>query len=412
MIVDHAPLTNVNLPDDLRASRHGLIVEYLFNTIKWTIPGLLLLQGCRDRKQMRTAIFCVLALLLLLALQVIRQMPLEYALDGMALQERALRVLDRQVGYHRVDLAMVLAGAPWAFLAARALATNAMTNLGFIAMAGVAFVGLAMTGGRTGYVSWAAAGAVLCALRWRAYLMLAPVAALVVLLALPGTVDRLLQGVDTEALGTSTGSPALDLLSGQALDTNVLTSDRVDVWPYVIQKIKENPFTGYGRRAHQRTGLWMIVYLEKNEVFAHPHNAYLEFTLDNGIIALALVLTFYALVLYKAARLFRDREPLAMAVGGLTIGLVVSFLAACMGAQSLYPTASTVAMWCAMCLTLRLWQIRRNEAAALASPATAPPTAMPAMAAPPPVRPGGVALWPRETRKRLPAGARPSESRN
>jgi O-antigen ligase len=329
------------------------VFDLVFNTLKWIVPGALLIYGCRDREHFRFALICLLVLYFLLAVQVIRSMPLEYALDGEALQERALRVLPRLIGYHRVDLAMILAGAAWIPLAASYMFTSPLPRLGMMGLSGILFLGLVLTGGRTGLISWAAAGFVLCMVRWRHYLLLAPPAVLVVLVALPGVTDRLMQGVET------------DSVQGQMVtevDADTITSGRTKVWPYALAKIRESLWVGYGRRAFVHSGAAVQTYLETDEYFGHPHNAFLEFTLDNGIIGLGLLLAFFGIVLKRSLSLFRDRsDPMAAAVGATGAGLLIAFVAAGLGAQTLYPIQGTVGMWCGIALSLRMWEQRELE---------------------------------------------------
>ena len=51
----------------------------------------------------------------------------------------------------------------------------------------------------------------------------------------------------------------------------------------MIEKIKEAPLFGYGRLAMRRTGLSAFLMEQLGESFPHPHNAYLEQLLDNGV---------------------------------------------------------------------------------------------------------------------------------
>jgi hypothetical protein len=60
----------------LEDSALSLTSEYLINTIKWVIPGLLLYDGCRTRPRIRAAVVCVLGVYLLLGVQVIKWMPI------------------------------------------------------------------------------------------------------------------------------------------------------------------------------------------------------------------------------------------------------------------------------------------------------------------------------------------------
>jgi O-antigen ligase len=148
-----------------------------------------------------------------------------------------------------------------------------------------------------------------------------------------------------------------------------------------------------------RTGVAQEVNRATGEAFGHPHSAYIEFAMDNGVIGLGLVLAFLGMVLFRSVAMFRDRlDPLATSVGGLTIGLVLSFLIAGIGAQTFYPINSTVAMWCSVGLALRLWEERKKVPLATAAVAQSPvevrsivPRARSTSALP---RPAPAALWP------------------
>ena len=58
------------------------VSEYLINTVKWVVPGLLLFDGCRSRSRFLLALFSLLALYFLLGLQVIRWIPPSEAVSG------------------------------------------------------------------------------------------------------------------------------------------------------------------------------------------------------------------------------------------------------------------------------------------------------------------------------------------
>jgi hypothetical protein len=84
--------------------------------------------------------------------------------------------------------------------------------------------------------------------------------------------------------------------------------------------------------------------------------------LDNGIVGFIPVMTFYAVVLFHALRLFRDRRNgLFMAAGGVAAALVLGLLCAAMGSQTFYPVEGTVGMWCAMGVMFRL-SVNRSSA--------------------------------------------------
>ena len=97
----------------------GMIIsENFINTVKWVIPSLLLFDACRTRQRATIALGVILCLYFLLALLVIRYMPFSSINDGATLSARASKITMDNMGYNRVTLSMMLAGASWAVLAA------------------------------------------------------------------------------------------------------------------------------------------------------------------------------------------------------------------------------------------------------------------------------------------------------
>jgi O-antigen ligase len=333
----------------------GIVSEYFVNALKWIVPGLLLFDGCRSRERYSWAVVCTLGVYVLLAIQVIKWMPIDYALSGDQLEARSGKILTREVGYHRVNLSMMLAGASWALFSARTLLRGFWPVLGVAALSAMALFAQSLTAGRTGYATWAIVGLLLCVLRWRRYLLLAPVAAFVIVMAVPGAFERFTQGFGEG-----------DELQGQeAVDQYAVTSGRNLIWPYVIAKIEERPLVGYGRLAMKTTGLQAFLWDEMREAFPHPHNAYLELLLDNGWLGALLVLPFYLVTLKMAFSLFLDsRSPVFVAAGGMTLALVLALLTAAVGSQTFYPREGSVGMWCAIGL---LFRVDRERARAVSS---------------------------------------------
>ena len=167
--------------------------------------------------------------------------------------------------------------------------------------------------------------------------------AILVPLAIPSVGERMLQGFgQTDASG------------GAVTDEHTVTAGRNVIWPFVIDKIGESPALGHGKLAMRRTGLADYVQSQVGDNFGHPHNAYLQWMLDNGVPSLLGLLVFYAIILFFAARLFRDkRSPLFAAVGGVSLSLVLALLVASMGSQTFYPREGAVGMWAAIGLLLR-----------------------------------------------------------
>jgi O-antigen ligase len=195
-----------------------------------------------------------------------------------------------------------------------------------------------------GYVTWGTVGLILCLLRWRKYLLLAPLIPIAVIIALPGVADRMLQGFGgTDATGE------------KFVDEYEVTSGRMLIWPHVIAEIMESPLVGYGREAMVRTGLRDFLWEEYQESFPHPHNAYLQWLLDNGLIGFVLVMAFYIAILARATRLFFDSySEWYTAIGGVTLGLVLALLVASMGSETFYPREAALGLWGAIGLMLRV----------------------------------------------------------
>jgi O-antigen ligase len=325
-----------------------VISENLVNPIKWVIPGLLLFDGCRSRRRLYWGLASVLAVYVVLAVQVIRWMPPSAAVSGGALEKRSNKIIQNEIGYSRVNMSMMLSGASWAILGITFLLKRRRYQVMIWAVALMVAYAQALTAGRMGYVTWGAVGLTLCLLRWRKYALFLPIVPVIITLSLPGVAERMLQGFGQTDV------------SGQAYtDDYELTAGRTLIWPYVFEKIGEAPLLGHGGKAMIRTGIRDYLQNQYAERFGHPHNAYLEWLLDNGIVGFLPLMTFYVLVVVRGARLFCDRRcPDFAAVGAVTLALVLALLAASMGSQSFYPREGSVGTWGAFGLMMRLSVLR------------------------------------------------------
>lgn len=329
--------------------------EHLINAVKWVIPGLLLYDGCRSRSRFCLGLFSLLAVYFFLALLVIRWMPLGTITGGEELTKRSGTILLNEVGYHRVNLAMMLAGAAWAIFAAKGLVKRRSHEMLIIAAGLTVVFALALTGGRTGYGTCMVVGLVIGALRWRKILLLAPLLVAAVTFFVPAAAERMTQGFTSE-----TRDDNAHLYQGayvsDGVDLYTVTAGRNIAWPYVIEKIHEEPWFGYGREAMERTGITAFLWNEFREPFPHPHNAYLQLLLDNGWIGFIPIIIFYLLIVKYSVTLFRDSRSLeCTAVGGVTLSLVTALLVASIGSQTFYPREGVVGMWCAIGLMLRIF---------------------------------------------------------
>jgi O-antigen ligase len=383
----------------LEESVLSLTSEYLVNTVKWVVPGLLLFDGCRTRRRFLMAMGATLGVYVLLGVYVIKWMPLGLLTDGDELQRRALKVLVNEIGLHRVTMSMMMAGASWAIFSTRLLAEKPLHRAAIFLAAATIVLAQALTGGRMGYVTWAFIGVLLLSIRGRGYLLLGPVVVAVVALLVPAARDRLMQGFTPESSDYARygrGSEADRIRFNQSgIDLDTVTAGRTLIWPYVEERIRERPFEGYGMLAMQRTGLTAMLATQLGEGFAHPHNAYFEMLFDAGLIGLMIVCPFYLYVLWCAVRLYADgRSPIFIAAGGVGTSLVLALLVAGFGSQSFYPREASVGMWCAMGLVLRVWVQRQAHASLVDKDVAQTDLSRPAWPRPAPVTAGHTATAP------------------
>jgi O-antigen ligase len=321
----------------------NLISEELINTVKWPLVGILLFHGCRTRGRVMMVLACLLVMYSVIAVQVVKLVPSGAIHSHLALDQG--RMLIEDTGYNPVDISGLLAGTFWGTLAILPLISQKKYKIILLLAAGLFAYGQAITGGRAGYIAWGGTGLVLCILKWRKQLILAPVVIVLLPIVFPAAADRLFVGFGlTDAAGQTT------------MDDAAMTSGRTLTWRYVIDKIRESPLLGYGRRAMQRTGLSQRVLVELGETSnGHPHNMYLETLLDNGIIGSIPMFLFYGVILVYSARLFRTANCLYSAVGGLALALMLAHLFTGIGSQHFYPEEQTFGMWTAMFLALRVY---------------------------------------------------------
>jgi O-antigen ligase len=323
----------------------SLFSEELINTIKWVFPGLLLYDGCRTRKRLIIALVSLLGMYFLLAVQVVKRLPASSILQATGEIERT-RMACSDIGYSAVDMSVFLAGAFWALISTLPMFQKKKHKTLILAAAGIVLFGQALTGGRAGYVAWAATGFTLCLFKWRKYLVFAPVVMILLPIVFPGAVDRMLHGFGKT-----------DVSGQKVTDDYEVTSGRMLVWPHVIDKIYKSPFIGYGRLGMRRSGLTEYLRQEYGEAdaFPHAHNMYLETLLDNGILGSIPILLFWAILVVYASQLFRSDNRLCAMVGGLALSLMLTQLVAGLGSQHFYPEESMLGMWAAMFLALRVY---------------------------------------------------------
>jgi len=332
-------------------TRSDILIEFFLNSIRFLIPAYLFFEGCRSRERVKTALGVIVLFYFLLAIQVIRYMGLHPDLSGSELSGHAAKTLQRSVGFDRVDMSMMLSGASWAAIAFSILVERSWLKWSVRCGALTILLAQALTGGRTGYATWGLIGLTLCTLRWRRMLPLIPIAAMAVVVLMPAVAERMLDG-----FGGKSGNIIVHS------DEFRITSGRNTIWPLVIDKIKQAPLIGYGRFAMQRTGLTAYIAEVLNDSFPHPHEAYLEVLIDNGIIGFLCVMPIYLILLKRSVGLFLDRNDLIYeAAGGVAMALVLALFIAAFGSQTFYPREGVVGMWAALGVALRVSVERANS---------------------------------------------------
>jgi len=350
-LIEFAEWTNANPP-----TRLGLFSEYIINCLKWIVPGILLYDGCNSKQRFKLALFCILTVYVLLAIQVIRWMPLSSFGGGAELADHAIKILSDNIGMHRVNLSMLLAGASWAIYCTMKYADTNRFRMVAIGSIAIVVLGQALTGGRMGYGAWAVLAVMFGVLRWRWMLVVAPAAAAVVVLVVPAVKERLQQGFTEDSIDSSS-IEYYRLGESDGPDFYTVTSGRTFAWSFVADEIVKAPLVGYGRNSMITTGIGPHLFLEYQESFPHPHNSYLEWTLDNGLIGAIPVFYLFAIIMLRSKRLFFAKESnVCMTIGGVTLALVGAFLIAGMGSQTFYPREGSVGMWCSISLMLRVYQ--------------------------------------------------------
>ncbi|MEO0576827.1 MAG: O-antigen ligase family protein [Pseudomonadota bacterium] len=331
-----------------------IISNAVINGLKWVLPGLLIAHGANTDARKRAAVQAVLITGFLFSIQVISKM-LPALIGGDDLASRALRVLDRDMGYHRVDLAALTASSAWAFYAFRVHAVKPLERLMCLGGFFVCSLAMALTGGRAGLLAWLAAGAVLAFLRMRQLLVLLPLAGIVALSVLPGLRERVLEGFSSDSYEASAERRGLDTIDDSGRDQYAITSGRVVVWPLVIEDAKKAIVFGHGRYAMLRRGIAQRLGFEYGITsFGHPHNAYLQILFDAGMVGLLICLWFYGTMGIRAFRIVAGKgRDIETAIGAITMSFLVVQAVAGIGSQSFYPIQSSVMMWVMIGLWIR-----------------------------------------------------------
>ncbi|MCU7812781.1 MAG: O-antigen ligase family protein, partial [Candidatus Thiodiazotropha sp. (ex Notomyrtea botanica)] len=251
----------------------------------------------------------------------------------------------------------------WAIYSLSELSDDKSNNKYIYIICMVILFALALSGGRTGYATWAAIGFVFSVFKWRKFLFYGPLVVFMVILILPAARDRLLMGF-SESTSDSRNEALVDeglINENSNIDLYTVTSGRTIAWPFVIDKIQQRPFIGYGKESMIREGLSIYLWTSFQEAFPHPHNMYLQWLMDNGLVGFIPVMVFYiTLLLYSFSLLKDNRNRNFVVIGGAGIALILALMISGFGSQTFYPREGSVGMWCVIGLLLRLY-VQRSK---------------------------------------------------
>jgi len=331
--------------------------EYIINCFKWSLLAFIIFDGARTEYRIKLLLWVVVAVYILLSLQVIKSMGFgSLTISGDELQSKAFKVLSSNVGFHRVNLSMILSGAFWLVFCMKEYVSIKKVYFIILPICSLIFVAQALTGGRMGYVTWAILGILLCSLKWRKYFLLAPFILIGIGAIAPSAIERVTMGFNDKNEAMDVGRPDF---GNKELDVHEMTSGRILAWPMVIDAIYERPLVGYGRLAminQAGISLKMIPIYGIGDTFPHPHNAYLELLLETGLIGAIPIFYLYYLFVKYSLSLFKDnRKSLYVVVGGASLSILLSLLVAAFGSQSFYPREGSVLMLSILGIMLRVY---------------------------------------------------------
>jgi O-antigen ligase len=138
------------------------------------------------------------------------------------------------------------------------------------------------------------------------------------------------------------------LEAGKGEGANAVSAGRIDmIWTPLMPELMDNPVIGNGLGAIMFSKAMRSGQLE---LYAHPHNAYLEAYLDFGIIGLVCFTGFWIYLWYRFRQYAKDQRVHPHLQGlfeGAAAG-IVSFLIAGFAGSSLQPVPEQAFLWLAV----------------------------------------------------------------
>lgn len=343
----------------LRSYRYtyvSLFFDLIANPLKYVSVGVLMYVGCRSRRRVWLAIQTLLLFGFLHALMMYKTMKGTIFTGN---YEDARRMTDKMIGLHANDLAGLLTFCLWGCII---LAIKTTGKWRWLAVAAAVAVIPTIVGchSRSAYLANIVLALTLGVVRWRRLLVLFPAVAFAGVLIFPQIVTRLTMGFDETAD-----------VAGGGQDWNAVTAGRtLNLWEPTIGQIMQSPVWGHGRFAIYRSEVYYVILEREGQVPSHPHNSYLEFLLDSGIVGLVMGIGPFVAIGMIALGLFRSSgDPLIEIVGGVALVAVINAMALSMSSNFLYPKESMLWLFGSCGMVLRVWALRQGRAAWRTTPA-------------------------------------------
>lgn len=329
-----------------RMGFNQLTSDYLINSIKYVIPGVLLFDGCRTKQRLLIGLTASILMAVVYAGIVVRTVPITSLQETGTAEMRQRHRIGKQVGFHANSVAMICAAGFWATAALSTVWKRKFVKVATLGVACLVAAGLAVTRSRGGYVAFMGVGLIFAVLLWRYLLLLLPLGVAIVVVAFPGISQRVMAGVGVT-----------NVAGDASHDVDTITAGRAtDIWPSIVDQIEQSPVFGYGRLGILRTPAHdeVKIRMQQPTCPTHPHNAYLELLLDGGLLSAIPVLVMYVGIAWMSFRLCLMKEDrLIRAVGAVGLACVSALFIMALSGQTFFPKENSQMAWCVYGLVLR-----------------------------------------------------------
>ncbi len=341
-----------------RYSAKDIAIDTIINPLKYLAVGFLFYDGALRRTRVKMALVCAVGSGLcysLLMFKTLREKVFTIDTGG------ARRATDKLIGLFANDLAEITAFSLWGALLLVIVLYKPWEKFAVLFTAAASLPAFLALKSRAGFLAFVASGVLLGMLRYRILLIILPLAAIGVGVAVPDVADRVLAGVGSDV---------------DHSDFDEISSGRTTyLWPASLEQVAKSPIVGHGRYTILRTDAYeRMMDLGAKAVPQHPHSAYLEVLLDAGGVGLGICIACFLGLLYVGWQLLRyPYDSLIRVVGAIGLVAVATEMSAAIAGSSFYPTQSAVPYLCVWGVMLRV----RHEQIAFQRRAAEQPTVSP-----------------------------------